>query len=182
MNSKTANDKATRSQKSRKINALDIFIIILVIASVAGIIYRQYTSDLPTKTEGEASYEVHFSVKNISFTVPSYLKTDDKIYFETGDFFGNLLNNNDNDQDSALVVTPASVVLTDENGNYVSAMYPDGSRVDANGSILCKCVKTADGRYLLGGTRYITPGESITVRTELVDLTITITSVAQYVQ
>jgi hypothetical protein len=182
MNSKTVNGANTKAPRKNKINALDIFIIILVIASIAGIVYRQYTSTLPTKTDEEAAYEVYFSVKNISFTTPEYLSTNDKVYFETGEFFGNLLNNNDTDTGSPLVVTPASVVLTDENGNYVSTMYPDGSRVDANGSILCRCVRTADGRYLLGGTKHITPGETILVRTELVDLQIVITSVADYVE
>ena len=182
MNSKKSDGAAVKTPKARKINALDIFIIILVIASIAGIIYRHYSSGLPTKTDAEASYEVYFSVKDISFTTPSYLNTDDKIYFESGEFFGNLLNNNDTDTSSALVVTPANIVLTDENGNYVSTMYPDGSRVDANGSMLCKCVKTEDGRYLLGGTKYITPGEEISVRSELVDLKITITSIAEYVE
>ncbi len=182
MSSKASNGSAVKPSKIRKINALDIFIIILVIVSIVGIVYRQYTSKLPTKTEAEGAYEVYFSVKDISFTVPSYLNTDDNIYFESGEFFGKLLNNNDVDTTSALVVTSASVVLTDENGDYVSTMYPDGSRVDANGSILCKCTKTEDGRYLLGGTRYITPGESISVRTELVDLEITVTSIAEYIK
>ena len=182
MNSKKQDGNTVRTAKIRKINALDIFIIVLVIASVAGIIYRQYGSGFTTKSDVEASYEVHFSVDDISFTVPSYLNTNDKIYFESGEFFGNLLNNNDTDSESALVVTPANVVIVDEGGNYVSVMYPDGSRVDANGSLLCKCVKTSDGRYLLGGTKYITPGEEISVRSELVDLKIKIMSISEYVE
>lgn len=182
MSLKASNSGAEKASKKIKINALDIFIIVLVIACIVGIIYRQYSSEFSTKTGEEELYEVYFSVKDISFTVPSYLDTNDKIYFESGEFFGNLLNNNDTDTTSALVVAPAGVVLTDENGNYVSTMYPDGSRVDANGSILCSCVKNADGRYLLDGTRYITPGEVISVRTELVDLEITITGISEYVK
>ena len=52
--------------------------------------------------------------------------------------------------------------------------------IDAKGRLLCEGYYSEDGGFLLDGDTYIAPGQTISVRTELVSFVINVTSIELY--
>lgn len=175
---KTDNKSARGGGKStvRRGNVLDLFILLLLVASIIGIGYRYYTKTHPARADMLTDAEISFEIKSAVFTLPSYVKAGDVLYFEDGTVFGTVMDNSTEEENTALYVTPATVLTTDENGNYIRITYPDSSRVDCMGKLRCTGVFEEDGAFLLDGTRYITGGTALTVHTETASFVLNVTS------
>jgi hypothetical protein len=169
--------KANGKSVLRRGNILDLLILLLLVAAIISIGYRYYTKSRPARTDELREAEIAFEIKDAIFTLPSYVKTGDTLYFEDGTVFGTVLNNSSEEENTALYVQGASVVTTDESGNFVRVTYPDLSRVDAQGKLRCRVTPEADGSVLLEGNRYITPGSAVRVHTETATFYITVVSV-----
>ena len=167
--------KGTASQ-ARRGNVLDLIILILLVASIVAIGYRYYTRSGQGKSQLMTDAEVSFEIKDAVFTLPSYVRTGEILYREDGTPLGTLQNNNAGDENTALFVSAASLLVSDEDGNYVRVSYPDSSRVDCIGSMVCRGTFEQDGAFLLDGTTYLTPGDAIRVHTETAAFTVVITA------
>ena len=165
------------TKKNAHFNVIDAFIIIVLIAAVLGIYLRFNFVDHITSNEQLEKYNVSFSVENIRYTTPTYVNVGDKVYFDdTGELFGVLISESDNQ--SVFNIAPASEFFVDSNGSAVEVFYPDEeSRISAKGRIECDGMYTEDGGFCAYGTRYIAPGQVIKIRTELVTLNVTVTSI-----
>ena len=161
----------------RRGNILDLLILLLVVAAIIAIGYRYYTKSRPARADELRNAEIAFEIKDAVFTLPSYVKAGDVLYFDDGTQIGTVLNNSPEEESTALYVQSATVITTDESGKYVRTSYPDSSRVDAQGKLRCSVIPETDGSYLLGGSRYITPGTSILVHTETASFYMTVISV-----
>ena len=98
------------------------------------------------------------------------------MYFgDTGDEFGVFVSESGNQ--SAFGITPASEIFIDSSGNTKEVFYEEETRIDARGRIECRGIYTEEGGFCVGGTRYIAPGQTVEINTDLVTLFITVTSI-----
>ena len=158
-------------------NVIDAVVIVLVIAVALGVYFRFNIVDRLRSQANTADYAVSFSVEDIRYTTPNYINVGDEVYFaDSGELFGTLMSESENT--NALNIVPASKYFKDSNGNVVQVFYPDGeSRVDAKGRISCRGYYDESGGFSVDGRQYIAPGQTLNVRTELVTLTLTVTSI-----
>ena len=165
------------AKKNAHFNVIDAFIIIVLIAAVLGIYLRFNLVESLSHTEATEKYNVSFSVENIRYTTPSYVNVGDKVYFgDTGEVFGTLISESENQ--SVFNITPSSEFFIDSAGAVVEVFYPDSeSRIDAKGRIECDGTYSEEGGFCVGGSRFIAPGQTVEIKTELVTLVATITSI-----
>ena len=159
----------------RRGNVLDIVIVLLLLAAVVSIGYRYYTLSGQGKTELLSYADISFEIKDAVYSLPSYVKAGDAVYMEDGTYLGVLKDDNAGDDSTALYSEPATVIVTDEDGNMVRINYYDHSRLDCAGTLSCRGTFEADGSFLLDGTMHLTPGSAIRVHTETASFTIAIT-------
>ncbi len=169
--------QAYGAKKNAHFNVIDAVIIILIIAVLLSIYFRFNVIDsLWAKTQTK-EYEVSFTIDDIRYTTPSYIDIGDEVYFaDSGEYFGKLISESENK--NALSITPASEYFTDSQGNVVEVFYPDGeTRVNARGRLVCEGYYTEDGGFSVGGKQYLASGQTLKLRTELVTVTVKITSI-----
>lgn len=167
-----------RSQQGPRFKVLDAVIILLIITSVVGIYFRYNVFETLKNQRDMKEYVVSFSVQNIRRSTTNYLDIDDVVYYaEDGEKLGELIGYSA-DSFNALRPTPASEYFVDQNGNTVQVFYPNSesmdARVDVEGKILCEGSYSEESGFLVNGTRYLAPGQSIEVQTETVSLTLTV--------
>lgn len=177
---KVKKDKLEK-KNSPHFNVLDAIIILLVILVIVGIYFRYNIIDFLNDSRNKADYAISYTVKDIRYTTNNYVHVGDTLYFaDSGDSFGALLNCEPNNQEP-WNKSPASQHFTISSGEVVEAFYPnDESRIDAKGRLLCEGYYSEDGGFLLDGDTYIAPGQTISVRTELVSFVINVTSIELY--
>ncbi len=164
------------AKRNAHFNVIDALIIILLIAVVLGVYFRFNIVESLTGEEETEVYTVSFSVDNIRYTTPSYVNVGDVVYFgDTGELFGVLISESENQ--SVLSITPASEIFIDSSGNVKEVFYDEDTRIDAKGRIECKGLYTEDGGFCVDGTRFLAPGQTVEINTELVTLVITVTSI-----
>ena len=167
---------AVASKRSAHFNVIDAVIIILVIAVAFGIYSRfNVVETLWSKNDTE-KYAVSFSVKDIRYTTATYVNVGDKVYFaDNGELFGTVMSESENV--NALSITPASKHFTDSKGNVVEVFYPGDTRIDVKGRIECTGYYNDEGGFTVDGRKYLAPGQTVNIQTDLVTVTITVTDI-----
>ena len=171
------NDKKDANVKSGiRIKAIDIVIIILIILSLVGVYFRYNILDELTSKRNIKDYYVSFEITDIKNTTTTYFNVGDKIVFaEDGSEFGVLTTATPNVNNALFVDVCYLPYIPSEGGTVVEVPYPEGTRSNAYGRLICKGSYTNESGFLLNGTRPITPGQSIEIQTEKVSVTIKIT-------
>ena len=166
-------------KKAPKFKLLDAVVILLVLVAVLGVYFRYNVMDSLMSKKNIQDYTISFTVENIRYTTPNYLNVGDQIYdASTGEMIGTIIQESDDMSNMALRVTPASRFFTKADGTIVEVFYPnDESRVDAKGRMACRGSYTEDGGFLLNGSQYLSSGQSISVKTELVTFDLTVTNI-----
>lgn len=166
--------KELRTQ--RRFNLLDAVIILLVLLTLIGVWQRQNLQRLFTVEEVLEEYTVSFEIKKIRSTTVAYLDEGTAFYIEEeGErvALGTL---------SAQVASSAATVeLRDQDGNLVSAVYPEDDYEylwDVSGTLRCEGVER-DGSFLVGGKLYLAYNKTVQVETEMADLEIRITGISK---
>ncbi len=157
---------------------LDAVIILLIITSVVGIYFRYNVFESLKNQKDIKEYVVSFSVQNIRRSTTNYLDIDDVVYYEEdGEKLGELIGYAA-ESFNALRPTPASEYFVDQNGNTVQVFYPNSesmdARVDVEGKLLCEGTYSDESGFLVNGTRYLAPGQTVEIYTEMVSLTMTV--------
>ena len=167
---------AAASKRTAHFNVIDAVIIILVIAVALGIYSRFNVIETLWAKNDTEKYAVSFSVKDIRYTTATYVNVGDKVYFsDNNEFFGTIMSESENV--NALSITPASKHFTDSKGNVVEVFYPGDTRIDVKGRIECTGYYNDEGGFTVDGRKYLAPGQTVNVQTELVTVTVTITSI-----
>lgn len=161
----------------RRVSALDIFIVILVLMCIAGVIVRIYVGSegiLPVLDPDIAEYAVSFEVKQAKASISGYLSSGEKLWTENGELFGTVSDN--------VTVTPAQVFVEDKDGKYISvyssADIGDNSLVDIKGSVVTEGYMSDYG-FLVGGETYVAPNYEIELHTEKATVTVIITGISK---
>lgn len=163
------NHNTEKEKKSPRFGVLDAMIILLVVCLIVGIYFRSNIIERFQAIRNVGDYTVTFAVDDIRYTTPHYVNVGDKLVFaEDGKEFGALIEASEGASDMALKVTPAVKTFTD-NGQVIEVFYPNNeSRVDATGRVHCRGTYSEDGGFLVNGSTYLSAGQTVQVRTELV--------------
>ena len=145
---------------------------------VLGIYFRYNIIDFVKNTVNEKDYYISFSIDNIQQHTTDYITVDDEFYLAAdGRLLGKLTKESDNQ--SALNITPASAFFTDSMGKTVEVFYPNETRVNAKGRLLCRGSYSEEGGFSLDGTVNVSPGQSIAVYSEEITVTMRILSIEE---
>lgn len=178
------NEKLTAKQGRVRFTVLDALIILLVLLCAAGIIFRGGIRDRLGFGREISEFVINFEIYAVDAGLPDYLTPGDALYFGDGVEAGALLgvsdfstNTPDEAGSAALIVRPATAYMNDILGNIVLSEYPDGTIIDAKGAIAALGAYSADGYFALGGERYLSVGQEITLYTGRVTLKLTVTAI-----
>ena len=171
-------DKRTDAKRAPRFGFLDAVIVLLVITAVVGIYFRSNILDFLKNDGNIREYTVSFSIQDIRYSTPDYVRVNDAVYFsDDGTQLGTIMEATQGNAEP-LNYRPAVKVFQTENGTMESVSYPNNeSRVDATGRLLCRGSYSEDGGFLVNGNRYISAGQTINVQTELVTVSIIITDI-----
>ena len=173
------NEEKTTTRFLRRGNVLDIAIVLVLLAAVVMIGYRYYQTSKTVNTEQD-TVSVTFRVERIRPEVIGHLQEGDTLYLiEDGATLGTLGHYRDALADEAVLHTPATILLTDGEGNYVQTEMPDSSYVDLTGVVTCHgSWGDGDSFSLVNGVRLV-PGKSLAVYTESAGFVVTVLRVEQ---
>lgn len=169
--------KENSNVKKRRISAPDVFLIILVIACIAGAVLRYYTEDtgiLPASNPDKEEYIVSFEAKSVKTPLGKYVFSGEKLYDESGSFIGTIGEN--------VTLTPAKLYVIDSEGKY-SEVYAgadngDNSLIDIKGTILTEG-HYVDYGFLADSKVYLAPNYEITLHTNKTTLSVKITDISK---
>lgn len=167
----------TENSGALRFKALDVVIIVLILAAVMGVYFRYNILDTLTGSKNQKDYVVSFDITDVQYKTENYINIGDSVYLKNGEELGTLIEASE-DAKNALIVVPATKTFVPEGGNRaVEVTYPINTRINASGRILCRGSYTEDGGFLLKGTEHMAIGEKLSVITELVSVEITITNI-----
>lgn len=165
-----------------KFYVLDAVIILLIVAVFLGIYFRYSIFDMLGNTKNQVDVEVSFSIKNIQDTTSHYIDIGDIVYIKDGQTeFGTILASDDSSDMPLGNISPASETFI-KDGEIISVNYPSDTRINAEGRILCRGNFAQDGSFMLGGDKYLSAGQKLTVCTENVTVEITVLSIDKIVK
>ena len=165
-------------KKKRGLGALDVLIIVLLLA-VAGSAGFRYYRDSRVKASQAAElsdYVITFQIKNIRETsANSYLIEGDEFYLdENNEYFG-VYN-------GSISVADAQKYYEMDNGTVVSVMskLPDEQyRVDVVGSVTASGREDSNKCFLLNGKRYIVNNGELQIHSRKVAFTVLVTDISK---
>ena len=166
-----------KNNSKRKLNALDIFIILIVILIAAGVFLRIYVvknGALPGQTAKLEKYAVSFLMKNIRGSSADCFIEGEELYLDTtGALFGTLTDN--------IAITPAETFIENAYGEYIltySVEDGDDGRIDVRTVALVDGYMSDEG-FLLGGTTYIAPNKQMILKSKNIVVNVTITDITK---
>jgi len=167
-----------KKRSSHRFKALDAVIILLVLTAVVGVYFRYNIFDLFSKNKDMQDYYVSFSIEDVRYTTPNYINIGDRVYYSDGEELGVLVAESEDMSNLALSVTPASELFLNDDGTMEEVFYPNNeSRVNAKGRMQCRGNYTAEGGFLVNGSNDLSSGQSLSVHTETVTVTIEIQNI-----
>lgn len=172
--------KKTKAEKKNTphFNVLDAMIIILVVAAVVGIYFRYNIIDFLTNDKNNDEYVISFSVENVRYTTPNYISVEDTVYFKSnGDVLGKIISESEK---NPVERSAAYETFVKSNGEMVKGYYPEESRVNFSGRLLCEGSYSSETGFCLDGSTYIAPGQMIEVYTERVSFVLSVNSIELY--
>ena len=163
------NQTSTRNGRKSYWSAMDTVILLLVLASIGGIIYRVAMSI--TQEEAQASdtvYEIYFQVEETHRNVLDEVKGFDTVYLYEND----------------MRLGAMGATIDPETGDYIAVLTPtyiEGTEMaTATGCMICKGTAAQNGGLLVEGTgRYLTRGGVLKIRTDRVLLSVKITDIIE---
>lgn len=174
------NKKPKKNRRFPKFGVLDAVIILLVIVIVAGIYFRYSFFDTLNSLKNMKECYVTFQTDNVTTQTTRALNDGDEVYFKSnGEIFGTITVKSE-EVAMAIREQPATSTVFKNGQTYANVQYPQGmedSLIYGIGTIKCNCAISEDGSYLLGGTTYIAPGQTYTLCTERVTVTVTVTDI-----
>ncbi len=161
-----------KNSLAKKINVLDIVIILVILVSVISFVFRYQTKNEIEGNESMSDYLISFSVYDVNASTEKAFVTGDKVFIATDDTcIGSFLR-----LDST---NPAAKYFSDLDGGGIVAYYPDGTRVDLEGSIMSSGVMNDDG-YYVDGKYFLAPGKQATIYTGHVFVDVIINDITKY--
>ena len=163
------NTKEVQKNKKR-ISAVDVMIVILLLLCASGIIVRVIIGENSLfSKESKGDYIVSYVIPGYQDEYSDYFSQGCEFYLEDGELLGSLTGN--------ATFTPAEIHTENSAGEYVSGYASDGT-VDVKGSVLVKGTMTDSGFVLSSGT-YIAPNMTLTAFSSDITVRMLITDIAK---
>ena len=166
---KDMNQKGKSPRKYRW-SAVDTCILLLILAVLAGLIWRVVDAALREQDDGKrVMYAVYFTVEDTHKNVLGEIGGFDAVYDpEDGTKLGHIAAYEDPETGRFLPVMTLKPAVNTPNADYVSA----------TGCMICTAATEKDGSLAVDGSgRYLTPGSTLTIRTDRALLTVRITEI-----
>ena len=181
MKDKKVKNKKEKVRRFPKFYVLDVVIVLLIISVLLGIYFRYSVFDMFGNSKNQVEVEVSFSIKNINYTTGMHIDINDKVYFKSdASDFGVIMASTENSQRPLREIPAQQTVNKD--GEFITIHYPADTRIDAEGKIKCKGTFANDGSFMLNGNKFIASGQTETVCTERVTVSVTITDIVKIAQ
>ena len=165
-----------KNKKNRvKINAFDVFLILLVFSLIVSLAYKIYDGAAADKNSYDNDYVLTFSCDGEYDSIIKYVKSGDAIYLPSGELLGYITVSDDNKSGAPLVVT------SQNNDEAVDADKKQFSFVSFEGTLKMNgnAKKVDKGNYFLIGDDKITEGAKITVHTITAEFTVSVVKIAK---
>ena len=167
-----------QNTKHRGLGALDIFIILALVAVIAGVGIRAYvnSSDRKGEVATQEDYVVSFQVLDIrDSSNERHMHEGDKFYLkDSGMYFGSLLETNTVTAAEAFYELPDGTIY-----KGVNTGSGDHYRVDVEADILAQGMLDQTGAFLLGGNTYLGMNKEIQIYSKYLSITVKITGIAK---
>ncbi len=158
---------SSRNGRRPRWSAVDTVILLLILAAIAGIIYRVVATVTQDQEQMQGTVcEVYFEIKETHRDVLAEVKGFDTVYLYENDMrlgaIGATIDVVTGDTVAVLTVTPI-----------------EGTELaDATGCMICRGSVERNGGVLVEGTgRYLTLGSELQIRTDRVLLTVKVTDI-----
>ena len=162
---------ADASGIKNRINVIDVLILLIVIACVAGLGVRFGNVGGLSSSDNLEAYDVYFSVSNIAYTSEdAFVQGDTVTLADSGVILGEFAG--------LETILPAEFFARDKSGNLIVVNYPESTRIDVTGRIVSQGLMSDNG-YLVGGTTYVAPGTEYSVQSEHMDFVLKITNIVK---
>ena len=154
----------------KKIAAVDILIVMLVLLCIAGIVIRIAVgeSSLFSK-DNRGEYTVSYVITGEQDENSAFFAEGKQFFLESGEAFGTLTG--------SPAFTPAVISSENSRGEYVQSYSSDGT-VDIRGTATVIGTMTDTG-FLLNSNTYIAPNMSITVSSSDITVKLLITDITK---
>ena len=158
------NDMNIKKKGRKRLNVIDVVIILLLVALVGTAGYRIYTEVTKGGSSAQSNIVVTFEAQVEDEGIIEYLKNGDAVYFTT---------------DKAQLGVLYDTVSGDDNGPvYVFKATEDGKiTVIGTLKLVADAHKAKSGNYYVIGERNINVGSKLDVYTDMATLEITIKSI-----
>lgn len=168
----SSENKKTR----RKINVIDVVIILLVLALIGTVVFRIYTKISDNPSNKHSKFIVTFECDEEYNSLVKHLKSGDAVYFSSKGTLIGYLYDAPGDGKSAVYEIKASGVETDTDNNadaYVKTRLGGKMRLASN------AVKVKNGEYYTIEDVTISKGSTIKVYTEKAVFTLTVKDISE---
>jgi flagellar basal body-associated protein FliL len=170
----TANQKNNeKGRRKLRFSVMDIVILLLVLAAVAGGVYRVVYAIEAERNQVEGPmYAVTFRIEDIHADTLQDIEGFDAVYlYDSGVRIGHIAMEKYDETDANRIAL-----------NTVEVFNKDGqTRVAAVGRMICTDAELRDGGLLVEGSeQYLMPGSELRVRTDRVVMTIRITEIVAH--
>ncbi|MBQ3526969.1 MAG: hypothetical protein IJA52_00225 [Clostridia bacterium] len=164
------NNKANTNQPQKRIAAVDILIILLLVLCLAGVAVRIAIGENGLfSREEKGSYAVSYIIEGEKDEYSSCFSEGCEFFLESGDRFGTLSGN--------ATFTPAKILSENSRGEAVISYATDGT-VDITGTFIVDGTMTESG-FLLNSNTYIAPNMTVTVQSTDIIARITVTDITK---
>lgn len=170
------NKEEKKNGAGLRLNLLDIVLVLLLILCIVGVWQRNNLQKLFSDGEVLDAYTVTFEVRKLRSSTVELLQKDTALYLLDGEdavSLGVLAEQ--------VSTAAASAYFEDEDGNIVSAVYPQDQYeylLDVTGTLTCRGIRR-DGAFLLEGKTHLAVNQTVLAHTETADIVICITSITK---
>ena len=173
------------NKKSKvKINAFDVFVVLLVLCLLATIVFKIYASVTKDDNAKNSEITMSFKCEGEYNSLVKYINSGDEVYLESGELLGYIYKSPDSDE--LFVITPREEALEKEDTNSSSKVASNikittYEKIDFTGNIKLNgnAIKSSKGNYYTIGSDNITVGGKLDLHTKRTEFTITVTGFSE---
>ena len=166
----------TKKTKKLRPNIIDLLIVVAVLGAIVGVALRTGIVEKVITNNSLESARISFLVQNISGESYNYFIPGDIFYSDTHKCYLGTLEEKPYD-------LPAEMFIEGADGKVIKSYSPadiddpsKSERIDVRGKLISSGVFSNEG-FLLGGTTYIAPGSTVTMKSRNITVSITVTGV-----
>lgn len=177
------NKENKKTKVKMKVNAFDIFVLLLVLCLIATLVYKIYTSIADESNTDNSKVMIEYVCEDEFNSILSYLHDGDAVYLESGEILGYIHKNSDTNE-LFEIITEEQTESETESDTFATATADnngaaaDYSKINFAGliSLNGNAIKSNKGSFYTIGEDNITVGGTIKVHTNRTEFVITVTS------